>query len=72
VLARFHPPGSGDAAAADARTREVVRRVQEDGTCWLSGTTWQGRAAMRLSVVNWATTETDADRAVAAILRAMG
>lgn len=26
-------------AGADALTQAVVRRVQEDGTCWLGGTT---------------------------------
>ena len=50
-------------------TREVIGRVQEDGTCWLAGTTWQGRAAMRVSIVNWATNEVDIDRSAAAILR---
>jgi hypothetical protein len=44
--------------------------VQEDGTCWLGGTTWQGKAAMRISVSNWSTTTEDVDRSVAAILRA--
>ena len=34
--------------AGDARTREVIEAVQRDGTCWLSGTTWRGRAAMRV------------------------
>jgi len=53
----------------DARTRSVIDRVQRDGTCWMSGTTWQGRAAMRISVSNWSTTEDDVDRSVAAILR---
>jgi hypothetical protein len=43
--------------------------VQQDGTCWMSGTTWQGRAAMRISVSNWSTDEADVDRSVAAILR---
>jgi glutamate/tyrosine decarboxylase-like PLP-dependent enzyme len=66
VLVRFTPPGGGD---ADAFTREVIRRVQEDGTLWLSGTTWHGMAAMRISVSNWSTTEADADRSVEAILR---
>ena len=66
VLVRFTSPDGGD---ADAYTREVVRRVQEDGTLWLSGTTWHGMAAMRISVSNWATTDDDADRSVAAILR---
>jgi glutamate/tyrosine decarboxylase-like PLP-dependent enzyme len=62
VLVRF-----GD---SDERTRDVVRLVQEDGTCWLSGTTWQGRAAMRISVVGASTSAGDADRSVDAILRA--
>jgi hypothetical protein len=44
--------------------------VQDDGTCWLSGTTWHGMAAMRISIVNWATSEDDVDRSLAAILRA--
>ncbi len=39
------------------------------GTCWMSGTTWQGRAAMRISVSNWSTDEADVDHSVAAILR---
>jgi len=68
VLVRFQPPEGGDAEATDAWTRATVRRVQEDGTCWLSGTTWQGKAAMRISVCNWSTTEADVDRSVEAIL----
>jgi glutamate/tyrosine decarboxylase-like PLP-dependent enzyme len=54
----------------DDRTLEVIERVQQDGTCWLSGTTWNGVAAMRISVSNWSTTEDDVDRSIAAILRA--
>jgi glutamate/tyrosine decarboxylase-like PLP-dependent enzyme len=74
VLVRFAPPatnGSGepDAAATDTFTRDVIAAVQADGTCWLGGTTWHGMAAMRISVSNWSTTEADADRSVAAILR---
>jgi glutamate/tyrosine decarboxylase-like PLP-dependent enzyme len=53
----------------DDHTRRVVERVQRDGTCWMSGTTWRGRAAMRISVSNWSTDEADVDRSVAAILR---
>ena len=52
----------------DARTREVIAAVQRDGTCWLGGTTWAGRAAMRVSVSGWQTTEADIDRSAAAIL----
>jgi glutamate/tyrosine decarboxylase-like PLP-dependent enzyme len=61
VLVRF-----GD---DDALTREVIRRVQEDGTCWLGGTVWHGQAAMRISVSNWSTTEADIDVSADAIVR---
>jgi glutamate/tyrosine decarboxylase-like PLP-dependent enzyme len=53
----------------DELTRAVVTGVQDEGTCWLSGTTWHGLAAMRISVSNWATTEDDAARSAEAILR---
>ena len=68
VLVRFEPPGGGD---ADVWTREVIARVQADGTCWLAGTTWHGRVAMRISIVNWSTTEEDVDRSIEAILGAV-
>jgi Pyridoxal-dependent decarboxylase conserved domain len=64
---RFAGGAGGD---PDARTREVVRRVQQDGICWLGGTSWHGMAAMRISVSNWSTTEEDVDRSIEAILRA--
>jgi glutamate/tyrosine decarboxylase-like PLP-dependent enzyme len=72
VLVRFAPSAGGDAASTDAFTRDTVRRTQESGELWLSGTTWQGKAAMRISVSGWRTTEADVDRSVQAILRAAG
>jgi glutamate/tyrosine decarboxylase-like PLP-dependent enzyme len=54
----------------DARTRQVIERVQRDGTCWCGPTEWQGRTAMRISVSSWATRDEDVERSVAAILRA--
>ena len=51
------------------KTRRVIRGVQNDGTCWCGGTEWHGRAAMRISVSCWATTEADVDQSLAAILR---
>jgi glutamate/tyrosine decarboxylase-like PLP-dependent enzyme len=74
VLVRFSSPRAAGLAtsgseAADALTRDVVARVQADGTCWLGGTTWHGRSAMRVSVSSWRTTEEDIDRSAAAILR---
>jgi glutamate/tyrosine decarboxylase-like PLP-dependent enzyme len=51
-------------------TREVIRRVQEDGTCWCGGTVWQGKTAMRISVSSWATSAKDVERSLDAIIRA--
>jgi glutamate/tyrosine decarboxylase-like PLP-dependent enzyme len=53
-------------------TREIIRRIQDDGTCWCGATEWQGRTAMRISVSSWATTEVDVDRSLAAIVRIAG
>jgi glutamate/tyrosine decarboxylase-like PLP-dependent enzyme len=50
-------------------TREVIRRVQEDGTCWCGGTVWQGHTAMRISVSSWVTSEPDVERSLAAMVR---
>jgi glutamate/tyrosine decarboxylase-like PLP-dependent enzyme len=71
VLVRFDGADPTDDAAGDARTRAIIANVQRDGTCWLGGTTWQGRAAMRVSVTSWQTTEADLDRSAAAILRSV-
>ncbi len=71
VLVRFNPSAYGEGHGdSDAFTRELVTRVQADGTCWLSGTTWHGIGAMRISVSNWSTSEEDVDQSAAAILKA--
>jgi len=51
------------------QTLEVIRRVQEEGTCWCGGTVWQGQTAMRISVSSWATTADDVQRSLEAICR---
>lgn len=51
------------------RTNEIIRQVQDDGTCWCGGTVWQGRTAMRISVSSWKTTEDDIRRSADAIIR---
>jgi glutamate/tyrosine decarboxylase-like PLP-dependent enzyme len=61
VLFRF-----SDGALTDA----VIERVVRDGTCFLSGTTFRGARAMRISVSNWQTSDDDVERSVQAILRA--
>lgn len=69
VLFDLEPP---DGEEHDAHIRGVIERIQRSGECWLGGTTWQGRAAIRVSVSNWTTTEADIDRSVAAIAAACG
>ena len=54
----------------EARNREVLARVAADGTCWCGPTSWRGRAAMRVSVSSWATTDADVERSIDAILAA--
>jgi glutamate/tyrosine decarboxylase-like PLP-dependent enzyme len=49
-------------------TDEVIDAVQREGTCWMSGTEWDGERAMRISVCNWRTTEDDIRRSARAIL----
>jgi glutamate/tyrosine decarboxylase-like PLP-dependent enzyme len=68
VLVRF----LDEAGNHDAHTEAVIEAVQNDGTCWLSGTTWQGMRAMRISVSSEATTAEDVEQSIGAILRAAG
>jgi glutamate/tyrosine decarboxylase-like PLP-dependent enzyme len=60
VLVSFGPP---------ERTRRVIAAIQQDGTCWCGGTSWQGNIAMRISVSSWATSDADVEESIAAILR---
>ena len=50
-------------------TRRVIAAIQQDGTCWCGGTSWQGNIAMRISVSSWATTDADVAQSIEAILR---
>ncbi len=56
----------------DDATKRVIGSLQGAGECWCGGTNWQGREAMRISVSSWATTQSDMERSLDAILRAMG
>jgi glutamate/tyrosine decarboxylase-like PLP-dependent enzyme len=60
VLVSF---GDGDT------TDRVVAALQEEGTCWCGPTVWKGRAAMRVSVSSWATTDEDVADSIGAILK---
>jgi glutamate/tyrosine decarboxylase-like PLP-dependent enzyme len=63
VLVRFE-------AAGVNVTPEVIEAVQRSGVCWCGGTDWQGEPAMRISISNWSTTESDIDRSADAIVEA--
>jgi glutamate/tyrosine decarboxylase-like PLP-dependent enzyme len=56
---------------SDEATGAALRAVQASGEAWMSGTTWDGRAAIRLSVSNWRTGERDIERTVAAFEAAL-
>jgi glutamate/tyrosine decarboxylase-like PLP-dependent enzyme len=49
---------------SDDRTDEVLRTVQEAGDVWMSGTAWDGRRAIRVSVSNWQTGAEEIDLAL--------
>jgi glutamate/tyrosine decarboxylase-like PLP-dependent enzyme len=51
----------------DDHTRTVIRRVQDEGTTFMSGTTWRGQAAMRISVSSWRTDDDDVARTLESI-----
>ena len=55
---------------SDERTREVTQRLLADGTTWMSGSRWQGRDVMRVSVSNWSTDERDVQISIDAVRRA--
>ena len=53
----------------DARTRRMVQRLLEDGSVWISGSTWHDRAVLRVSVSNWSTTVEDIATGLDAVRR---
>lgn len=50
------------------QTQKVISLLQQDGTCWVGGTVWQGRTAMRISVSCWATTDEDVEKSLRAMI----
>jgi glutamate/tyrosine decarboxylase-like PLP-dependent enzyme len=49
-------------------TDAIMQAILEEGTCWCGATNWQGRAAIRISISSWRTTEEDVDRSLTAIV----
>ncbi len=54
----------------DDRTRRVLDAMMADGTAWMTGSRWPGRAELRISVSNWSTTEDAVRRSLDALRRA--
>ncbi|HEX2805294.1 MAG TPA: pyridoxal-dependent decarboxylase [Kineosporiaceae bacterium] len=56
---------------SEERTREVVRRLLADGTAWITGSTWHDRCVLRISVSNWSTSDSDVERSLDAVRKAV-
>ena len=61
VLLRFEEPD---------RTKRILARIHEDGDVYPSHTMWQNQPAIRVSVSNWRTGDSDVERTVAVFRRA--
>jgi len=48
-------------------TDAVIARINAGGEAMFGGTTWRGQRAMRISVVNWRTSDADVARTIAAV-----
>ncbi|MCC6791472.1 MAG: aspartate aminotransferase family protein [Thermomicrobiales bacterium] len=71
-LVRFTAPRpEATPAEHDAWTDRMIETINAGGEAFFSGTTWRGRRCMRVSVVNWRTSDGDVVRAVAAMERAL-
>ncbi len=68
IVVRFDDPTGND--DHEGHTDRVLAAVQAGGECFPTGTTWQGRSAIRLSVSNWRTDSDDIAVAAAALTAA--
>ena len=50
-------------------TNNIIKKIQEEGTCWCGGTTWHGKPAMRISVSSYATTDEDVERSLEVMIK---
>jgi glutamate/tyrosine decarboxylase-like PLP-dependent enzyme len=67
-LVRFRDPRPGATASDhDRQTDRVIANVAAAGEAFFTGTTWRGVRAMRVSVCNWQTNESDVARSIAAV-----
>lgn len=71
-LVRFldRNPGATEADHG-RRTDEVIAGIQATGEAFFTGSDWNGRRVMRVSVCNWQTSENDVERAVLAVKKVL-
>ena len=71
-LVRFLDPRAGATEADhDRRTDEVIAAILATGEAFFGGVTWRGKRAMRVSVCNWQTSDSDVERVVDAVGRVL-
>ena len=63
LVAFLDPAGK----VSDEWNERVIAEIDKDGTSFFSGTTWNGRRAMRVSVTNWQTSMEDVERTLAGV-----
>ncbi len=56
---------------SDEWNEQMIAEIVKEGTSFYSGTTWNGRRAMRVSVCNWQTSLVDVSRTIEGVKRAM-
>jgi glutamate/tyrosine decarboxylase-like PLP-dependent enzyme len=56
---------------SDSRTRAVTAALIADGAVWMSGSKWQGKDILRISVSNWSTDADDVAFSIEAVKRAI-
>ena len=66
LVAFLDPAGT----RSDEWNDRMIRAIAEEGTSFFSGTTWNGRRAMRISVSNWQTSSDDVRRTLSGVRRA--
>ncbi|MDP9904678.1 pyridoxal phosphate-dependent decarboxylase family protein [Arthrobacter bambusae] len=65
IAVRFHHPTHD----TDTHTQNVTDAFQHEGIGWAQTSIHNERKILRLSIINWATTEDDIDRAAESLLR---
>jgi len=43
----------------EEETNTIIKYIQETKQCWIGGTTWKEKAAIRISICSWMTSEED-------------